>query len=279
MRNEVLVRTISAIVLGVVVLVAAWLGGFAFKLLSVVIMALVFHEWFRIIRTRTLSRPVWIVGALTVAVVALMLLAGWSVLAVPLTLAGAALAAVLRRLQGQDLWPFLGLICAGFFGVAFIELRGATDRGFAVMIVLFATIWCTDIFAFFGGRAIGGPRLAPIISPKKTWSGFVCGLVGGTVGGIVAALLFGGGPILWIAFLAMVLSLAGQLGDLFESAFKRRFDVKDSGNIIPGHGGVLDRVDSMIFASFAAYLIGVTVSGVGQVSGDGNGIAHQLLGP
>ena len=278
MHNEVLVRTISAVVLGVVVLTVTWVGGFAFRLLSVAIMTLVFHEWFRIIQMRSLSRPVWIVGTLTMAAVALMLIAGWSVLAMPVTVAGAALAALLRRLDGQDVWPAIGLVCAGFFGIVFIELRDSADRGFALMIVLFATIWCTDIFAFFGGRAIGGPRLAPVISPKKTWSGFVSGLLGGAVGGIVAALLFGGAPLLWIAFLAIVLSLAGQLGDLFESALKRRYDVKDSGNIIPGHGGVLDRVDSLIFASFAAYLIGMAVSGTGQMPGDGNGIAYQLLG-
>ena len=279
MGNEVLVRTISAVVLGVAVLVVTWLGGLAFKLLSIVIMALVFHEWFRIVRTRTLSRAVWFVGALTMAAVAAVVLAGWLVLAWPLAVAGAALAALLRRLEGQDLWPSVGLVYAGFFGVAFVALRDGADRGFAMMIVLFAVIWCTDILAFFGGRTIGGPRLAPTISPKKTWSGFIAGLVGGTIGGIIAATLFGSGPILWIAFLSIVLSLAGQLGDLFESAFKRRFDVKDSGNIIPGHGGVLDRVDSLIFASFAAYLIGLAVSGADRVSGNGNGIAYQLLGP
>ena len=279
MGNEVLVRTISAVVLGVAVLVITWLGGFAFTLLSIATMALVFHEWFRIVQTRSLSRPVWIVGATTMVAVAVALIVGWSVLAWPLTVAGAALAALLHRLENQDFWPPLGLLYAGFFGVAFVELRDGADRGFAMMIVLFAVIWCTDIFAFFGGRAIGGPQLAPVVSPNKTWSGFVSGLIGGTIGGTVSAAVFGGTPILWIAFLSIVLSLAGQLGDLFESAFKRRFGVRDSGNIIPGHGGVMDRVDSMIFTSFAAYLIGMAVFGAGRLPNDGNGVASVLLGP
>ncbi len=279
MGSEVLVRTISAVVLGVAVLLITWLGGIAFKILTVLIMGLLFHEWFRIVQTRALSRPVWIAGALTIAAVSVALLVGWNVLAWLLTLAGALVTGLLRQLEGQDLWPSLGLVYAGFFGAAFIALRDGDDFGFALMIVLFATIWSTDILAFFGGRAIGGPRLAPAISPKKTWSGFLCGLLGGTVGGTIAAALFGATSILWIAFLAVVLSLAGQLGDLFESAFKRRYGVKDSGNIIPGHGGVMDRVDSLIFASFSAYLIGLAVSGATQVPDDGNSIAFRLLGP
>ena len=279
MGSEVLVRTISAVILGVAVLFITWLGGIAFKFLTILIMALLFHEWFRIVHTRALSRPVWIAGALTMAVVSAALLLGWTVVAWPLTIAGAAVTGLLRRLEGQDLWPSLGLIYAGFFGASFIELRNGGEFGFAMMIVLFATIWCTDILAFFGGRAVGGPRLAPAISPKKTWSGFLFGLLGGAVGGAIAAVLFGATSILWIAFLAVVLSLAGQLGDLFESAFKRRYGVKDSGNIIPGHGGVMDRVDSLIFASFSAYLIGLAVSGATQVPDDGNSIAFRLLGP
>ncbi len=279
MGSEVLVRTISAVVLGVAVLLITWLGGIAFKILTVLIMGLLFHEWFRIVQTRALSRPVWIAGALTIAAVSVALLVNWTVLAWVLTLAGALVTGLLRQLEGHDLWPSLGLLYAGFFGAAFIALRDGGDFGFAMMIVLFAIIWSTDILAFFGGRAIGGPKLAPAISPKKTWSGFLCGLLGGTVGGTIAAALFGATSILWIAFLAVVLSLAGQLGDLFESAFKRRYGVKDSGNIIPGHGGVMDRVDSLIFASFSAYLIGLAVSGATQVPDDGNSIAFRLLGP
>jgi phosphatidate cytidylyltransferase len=278
MHNEVLVRTISGVTLGVFVLVLTWFGGIGFRLLSVAIMVMVFFEWFRIVQTKTLSRRIWVVGCATMVAVGVFLLAGSALLAISLAACGAALTVLMRRLEGLDLWPALGLIYAGFFGVAFAELRNSGEFGFAVMIFLFAIIWSTDIFAFFGGRALGGPKLAPAISPKKTWSGFLCGLAGGVVAGLIAAYIFSAPNYLWIATLSIVLSFSGQLGDLFESALKRRFEVKDSGDLIPGHGGVMDRMDSMIFAAFTAYIIGVAVTGTGLVEGGGNGIAYQLLG-
>ena len=142
---------------------------------------------------------------------------------------------------------------------------------------LFAVIWCTDIFAFFGGRTFGGPKLAPSISPNKTWSGFFSGLAGGVLAGVIAALFLSESGLVWVVLLATIVSVAGQLGDLFESGLKRTFGVKDSGTLIPGHGGVMDRVDSLIFAAFAAYIIALAMPG-GIGANSGNGIAMQLLG-
>ncbi len=278
MEDEVRVRTISGVTLGILVIVLTWFGGFAFRLLSVAMMALIFFEWFRIVQTRSLSRLVWAVGSAAVASAGLALLAGLVLPALALALAGAFVTGLVRRFERQDLWPSVGLIYAGCFGVALVELRGAGEYGFAVMMFLFAIIWSTDVFAFFGGRNFGGPKLAPAISPRKTWSGFFSGLAGGTIAGLITAFILGTQHYLWIAFLAIVLSFAGQIGDLFESALKRRFQVKDSGHLIPGHGGVMDRVDSMIFAAFFAYVIGMSLPGDG-VGGGGNGIAYQLLGP
>lgn len=277
MQNEVRVRTISGVSLGVFVIVLAWFGGLGFRLLSVAIMALVFFEWFRIVQVQSLSRRVWVIGSLTVASVGVSILAGLATPALVLATAGAVAVGLVRRFEAGDLWPSAGLIYAGYFGVAFAELRDGGEYGFAVILFLFAIVWSTDILAFFGGRSLGGPKLAPVISPKKTWSGFLCGMAGGVAAGLITASIFGTSSFLWIAFLSIVLSLSGQVGDLFESALKRRFQVKDSGDLIPGHGGVLDRVDSMIFAAFAAYVIGVALHGDGGDVG-GNGIAYQLLG-
>ncbi|MCR9139496.1 MAG: phosphatidate cytidylyltransferase [Alphaproteobacteria bacterium] len=277
MQNEVRVRTISGVTLGIFVIVLTWFGGLGFRVLSIAIMVLVFFEWFRIVQTQSLSRRVWIIGSLTIALVGLCILAEFALPALALATAGAAITGIVRHYEARDQWPSAGLIYAGYFGVAFSELRDSGEYGFAVMIFLFAIIWSTDIFAFFGGRSLGGPKLAPAISPKKTWSGFLSGLIGGVIAGLIAASIFVTPHYLWIAFLSIVLSLSGQAGDLFESALKRRFQVKDSGDLIPGHGGVLDRVDSMIFAAFAAYVIGIAMHGDG-IDGGGNGIAYQLLG-
>ena len=278
MQNEVFVRSISGIILGIFVLTLTWFGGLGFLLLTILLMALVFFEWFRIVQTRSLSRAVWLIGVCSIAAIAVALFAGSAWAAFSLAVAGALLVAVKRRLEGRDLWPSLGIIYAGFFAIAFLELRGSGDQGFALMVFLFAIIWSTDVFAFFGGRAIGGPKLAPAISPKKTWSGFLCGLGGGLIAGLIAASAIGDPHYLWIAVLAILLSVSGQAGDLFESALKRRFAVKDSGMLIPGHGGVMDRIDSMIFAAFTAYIVGVAVSGDGLIENGGNGLAARLLG-
>lgn len=278
MQNEVRVRTISGVALGLFVIALTWLGGFGFNLLSIAIMVHVFFEWFRIVQSQSLSRLNWIIGSATVALVGIAVAVGLALPALALATAGAVIVGSVRRYEGCDAWPAAGLIYAGYFCVAFAELRNGGTYGFAMMMLLFAIIWCTDIFAYFGGRSLGGPKLAPSISPKKTWSGFLCGLSGGMIAGLIAASVFGIPHYLWIAFLSIVLSLSGQLGDLFESALKRRFNVKDSGNLIPGHGGVMDRADSLIFAAFAAYVIGLAMPGDG-FEGGGNGIAYQLLGP
>ena len=186
---------------------------------------------------------------------------------------------IVRALEKADFWPSLGVVYAGFFGVAFAALRDSGAFGFAAIIFLFAVIWTTDIFAFFGGRRFGGPKLAPALSPKKTWSGFLSGLAGGIIAGVVAAALLAGASAAWVALLAAIVSISGQIGDLFESGFKRRFGVKDSGALIPGHGGVMDRMDSVIFAAFAAYIVAVTMPGDSVSADGGNGIALKLLGP
>ena len=277
MRGEVTQRVISGVALGLLVLVLTWIGGIPFKLLSIVVMALIFFEWFRIVATRSLSQPSWLLGGVTIGLVALCVLMGWSVYGLAVCAAGAAVVMLNRLREGEDFWPSLGIVYAGIAGIAFAALRDSGHLGFAVIIFLFAVIWCTDISAFFGGRTFGGPKLAPSISPNKTWSGFVSGLLGGVLAGVIAALFLSEAGLAWVVLLATIVSVAGQVGDLFESGLKRKFGVKDSGTLIPGHGGVMDRVDSLIFAAFAAYIIALALPGSIPANG-GNGIAMQLLG-
>lgn len=279
MPREILVRTASGVTLGLVVLALTWYGGLGFKLLSATGMALVFYEWFRIVQTRQLSGSVWSIGAVSIFLVALCIFAGWGGLAIAVSAAGAGLCLLVRALEGQDAWPAAGVVYAGFAGVAFAELRDSGQYGFAALMFLFAVVWATDICAYFGGRRFGGPKLAPVISPAKTWSGFATGLFGGVVAGTIVAVILAGASVGWIILLAALISVSGQIGDLFESGFKRQFGVKDSGAVIPGHGGVMDRVDSVIFAAFSAYLVGVALPGHKMSADGGNGIALQLLGP
>jgi phosphatidate cytidylyltransferase len=145
------------------------------------------------------------------------------------------------------------------------------------MIFIFAVVWATDILAYFTGRAIGGPKLAPRISPGKTWSGAIGGAVSGVIAGVAVFLSHFSLDDVRIPLLALALSVASQIGDLFESYMKRRFGVKDSSRLIPGHGGVMDRVDGLVFACFAALLF-VLVQ-VMAAGGQNAPMGAILLGP
>ena len=136
-------------------------------------------------------------------------------------------------------------------------LRQDEALGFAAIIILFAIVWGTDVAAYFAGKTIGGPKLWPRVSPKKTWSGSLGGLIIGTAFALFVAFLLGVAPGMKLAIMLVLLSIASQLGDLAESHMKRLFDVKDSSNLIPGHGGVMDRVDGLIVAVVLAALLGV----------------------
>ena len=141
-------------------------------------------------------------------------------------------------------WPTNGIAAGflGFAGLCVLALRGDTDLGILAAIYLTAVIWLTDTGAFFAGRQFGGKKLAPIISPSKTWSGAIGGLLFGTLAGTLVWGLGTTSPI-WIGLLiSAAISASAQIGDLCESALKRHFAIKDSGDIIPGHGGILDRI-------------------------------------
>jgi phosphatidate cytidylyltransferase len=143
-----------------------------------------------------------------------------------------------------------------------IDLRLVEPQGFSIVLWMFAVIWSTDTTAYLVGRSLGGPKVAPSISPGKTWSGCIGGAVGGVLAGAVVALGTHGMPGV-AALAALFVSVAGQAGDLFESSLKRVAGLKDSGNLIPGHGGALDRLDAVLFAApvtaLFVYLLGPDV--------------------
>jgi phosphatidate cytidylyltransferase len=161
----------------------------------------------------------------------------------------------------------LGALYAGAMLAAPLVIRADATLGFIAMIFLFAGVWATDVAAYFAGRLIGGPKLCPAISPNKTWSGALAGALAGTVAGVAVAVFGGINPIAPIVIVSLLLSVAAQLGDLFESALKRHFGVKDASHAIPGHGGLMDRLDGFIAAALAAALIGLTRGGIDGAAG------------
>ncbi|MFO1184024.1 MAG: phosphatidate cytidylyltransferase [Bauldia sp.] len=256
-RNDLLPRLASAIVLAPVALAAAYFGGWPASLISAAVAAIVMLEWLHIVG-RGLKpgfRETAIAVAASAIVAAAVLAAGMTALGLGTLIA--ALGAVLVTAIYRDPWRGGGVIYAATFGISLLALRHDAAYGLAAVTVVFAVAWATDSAAFFAGRLIGGPKLWPEVSPKKTWSGFWGGFATGTAAGIAAIAAFRIPFSVVVVLLVAGLAIAVQLGDLFESALKRRFGLKDAGRLIPGHGGLMDRVDGLIFASFAAMCIGL----------------------
>lgn len=260
MSEELRLRVQSGIAMAILVLAATWIGGIAFRLLAAAIALIVFYEWSsmtRLIESRRIGFVLaWTGQVLIAAAVVLGFLSFASALLFAFTLF-ALVASVSKKGSG---WLPGGMVYAGLTGISLAAIRGGDVTGFEAMLVIFSVVWGTDIFAYFVGRRIGGPKLAPRISPGKTWSGAIGGTVAGVVSGLVSIGFAGGAITVGTALLLLFLSMVSQMGDLFESFIKRRFGVKDSSRLIPGHGGVMDRVDGLVFACFAVYLMAATAN-------------------
>ena len=169
------------------------------------------------------------------------------------------------RLASHPLVTSSGLVMIWGATVIIIALRGVPDHGLGLVLMLFFTVWATDSGAYLFGRAIGGPRLWPQVSPNKTWAGVFGGLLAGTVTGIVVSGMIVSGTVtggsgeavhaLISPWVVIILSLATQFGDLGESALKRLYGAKDAGDLIPGHGGALDRIDGLILAAWVLAIL------------------------
>lgn len=255
-------RVVSALVLIPLALALTWMGGLAFRLFVAIVALAMIYEWLTITAGRDWGRTHWVIAALLGAI-ALLLVAGAAPgLLLILTIVATVIAVVVARFSGHDHWPPSGILYAGLSAIALAMLRGGDAAGLWAILFLFAVVWVTDIAAYFVGRAIGGAKLAPRISPGKTWSGAIGGTVGGVAAGLTVALLADVRLGLAVfAGLALLLSVVAQMGDLFESHLKRRYAVKDSSNLIPGHGGVMDRVDGLVAAAVAFYVVGILLTG------------------
>lgn len=239
---------IAGVILAAAALVLIWVGGLAFTALAAAVSCLIFVEW--VILTKAARRR-WVrpLGLILVgASFGAAWVGAWGETLAGVLSVGAALAVYgVARGRNAELWTGLGLIYAIVPGLALAWLRLQPDGLISVLWVMVA-VWGTDTFAYFAGRRFGGPKLAPRISPKKTWSGLIGGMAGAALGGWLVGWGFGLSltSMSLLAGLAAVAAIIAQAGDLAESALKRAFDVKDSGSILPGHGGIMDRVDGLV---------------------------------
>lgn len=207
--SEIFVRSLAGIVLMLLALGAAILGGYVFASFVAVAAVVIFYEWRRLV-------------------------AGW----------------------GFG-WQVAGFIYALLPALALLWIRDRAPQSLELLLWVFIVTWTTDIGAYFAGRAIGGPKLAPSISPKKTIAGLVGGMLSAGLAGYAWVELTGLSDLLF--WLAPAFAVAAQIGDLFESGLKRRSGVKDSGNWLPGHGGALDRLDGLVVVA--------TLTGAMQAAG------------
>lgn len=256
-------RVVSALALAPIALAMVVMGGWGFVGFVEVAVALMALEWARLSSARFGPRAGWIAGVTVFAVGACStLLVGLDqpTLALALLVGGALCAAMLAAaLKAPPLWIGVGVGYVGLPALAMLWLRSVPEHGLGALVWLFLVVWAADSAAYFTGRTLGGPKLAPTISPSKTWSGFWGGVVGAAVVSLAVAWFLDATSLLVAAGLAAVLAVVAQVGDLAESALKRRAGVKDSGQLIPGHGGILDRVDGLLFAAPVLALFGVVL--------------------
>jgi len=258
-----MLRVASSLVLAPLAIAAAYFGGVAFTAFWSVAALAVLWEWDTLVCTQD-RNAVLATGAITLVGSALLLTLGRSGIAIMIVVLGCFAVAALASRQLR-VWCAGGLLYAAAILIAPVLLRrdvsAEANYAFAAILFVFAIVWLTDITAYFVGRAIGGPKLMPGVSPNKTWSGALGGTAAAVLGGVVVAKQFGVEGLLSVAVVALVLSVASQVGDLAESAIKRRFNAKDASQLIPGHGGLMDRLDGFVAAAGAGALIGLAHGG------------------
>jgi phosphatidate cytidylyltransferase len=257
--SELMLRINSAVILAGVTLALTYAGARTFAALILFFSSLMAWEWGRVVRGRS-ADSIFFVQASAIWAAGILTLHAYPVAAVTVILIATLLAFLLHKSAGlasDPWWSAAGVYYAGFPAIALIAIRQDPQYGFFAMLYLFLVVWSADTGAFFAGRLLGGPKLAPSISPNKTWSGLIGGALSAAAAGAVFAAWFGKTSIVDLAVLSLLLGLVSQGGDLGESFIKRCFGVKNSSGLIPGHGGVLDRLDGLVFAAIGAGLIAV----------------------
>ncbi|MEM6712565.1 MAG: phosphatidate cytidylyltransferase [Pseudomonadota bacterium] len=285
-KSDLARRVSSGLVLGSVALLTTWTGGVVSLAAFLVLGLFVLVEWERLTGQSSPRRLLFGVAIVCVAAAIAHWVGPVSGASFATALLFVALGTALLEVKGR--WSATGIAYASWLVVSLVSLRGHDAIGLSAIFLVFAAVWATDSAAFFVGKSLKGPKLLPAISPNKTWSGAIAGVLAAVIisvlyivwadGWVSSGALwldedpgqFSAQPsiatLIYLGLLAFALSVAAQIGDLVESALKRKFGAKDSGKILPGHGGVMDRVDGLVFASCLAFLIGLSAKGDGTVS-------------
>jgi len=264
-RNLVMRIAVAAVLIPLAVAIA-YAGGWLWTVLVTLAASGLFVEWLAIVGLAGATR-LTVTGVAALAVAGLCFAIGR--LDAALIVLGVGLVAVVSIAPERRNWAAAGFLYAAAAEIASVLLRLDPVKGFAALMFVLLIVWVTDSGGYFAGRGIGGPKLWPRVSPKKTWAGAAGGFAASlaVAAGFAAFDLGRIGPLL---MLSGALSVASQLGDLFESAVKRRFGVKDSGHIIPGHGGLMDRLDGFVAAAVVAALFGL-------LRGGADGVGRALM--
>lgn len=239
-------RIISAAVMLPLAIAAVWFGGWFFAFLIFAAGAAMFYEWLRLPGGPT-DILLLVIAKLCLAAALTLAMFGEDFIALAMIAAGALLLGLFRPAVFR--WSAVGFVYIGLPCLALLWLREYPGNGRLIVFWLLCVVWATDTGAYFAGRSIGGPKLVPRISPNKTWAGLIGGMICAGIVGAAVATLDPALPVAALAAFAAIIAVVSQAGDFTESAIKRHFGVKDASNLIPGHGGALDRLDGLLFAA------------------------------
>lgn len=256
------VPLLTALILIPIAIAAAVLGGWPFAGLALLAGLLMIYEGY-VIAERSFILPEAIIQCVFLVFAVWLFQHGFALASVLAIGSGAAVGTLISSSFGR--WhplPLYGFTYLGLAILGFIWLRDLPAIGLLVILWTLVVVWATDTCAFLAGSTLGGPKLAPRVSPNKTWSGLLGGMLGASAASALFALTITSPAIIWFALIGFGAGAISQLGDLLESALKRRFGVKDSSGLVPGHGGVLDRVDGLILVTLAMSVLHA-VSGLG----------------
>jgi phosphatidate cytidylyltransferase len=255
--SNLVMRILAAAVLAPLAIAVAYAGSWLWAFLVTLVSIGLFAEWLMVVGAA--SAGLTLAGTIVIAIMGFCVAFGGLKTAVIAGCIGGAIVTLIAR--GKFIWAATGFAYASAALLASILVRQDPKNGFAALMFVLLVVWASDIGGYFAGRGLGGPKLWPRVSPKKTWAG----AVGGFVGSLAVAAgfaTFGVGKLVPLLLVGALLSVVSQAGDLFESAVKRRFGVKDSSHLIPGHGGLLDRLDGFVAAILMAWIIGFLRHGV-----------------